>query len=112
MINKTSESSDVDENEAEYDFILKEYAGDILPSLALCLDIKLFDSFFSNMLVYLIKLLNKPESNVTEKSFVIGVIGETIANLDMIRDDISQQLFTGYSKSQTYSLVSIHIFNF
>jgi hypothetical protein len=35
-MNKDNEADDIEDNLAEYDYMLKEYAGDIIPSLALC----------------------------------------------------------------------------
>jgi hypothetical protein len=94
VINKDNDDQDED-NLAEYDHMLKEYAGDVIPSLALCLPEVEFDKYFEKVLVYLMRLLNKPETTLAEKSFVIGVIGESISNLQMISLNRSQQLFAG-----------------
>jgi hypothetical protein len=94
VINKDADDQD-EENLAEYDHMLKEYAGDVIPSLALCLPEVEFDKYFEKVLVYLIRLLNKPETTLAEKSFVIGVIGESISNVQMISLNRSQQLFAG-----------------
>ena len=94
MVNN-EESANIEDNEAEYDYMLKEYAGDVLPSLALCLNDSLFDNYFEKVLVYLFRLLNKSESTNAEKSFVIGVVGETVANLENIKANRAKQLFSG-----------------
>ncbi|CAF0848327.1 unnamed protein product [Brachionus calyciflorus] len=97
MVNN-EETTNLEDNEAEYDYMLKEYAGDVLPSLALCLNNDLFDNYFEKVLVYLIRLLNKSESTTAEKSFVIGVVGETCANIENIKSIRAQQLFSEFYK--------------
>ena len=87
--------NDLEENQAEYDYMLKEYAGDCIPSLALCLAESMFDAYFDKMLDFLLRLLNKPDSSIAEQSFVIGVVGETISNLTSIGSNRAQKLFTG-----------------
>lgn len=95
IVNKDEDGTDFDENQAEHDYMIKEYAGDIVPAIALCLTENLFDEFFDKILVYLIKILNKSDSSIAEKSFVVGVIGETVANLEQIKPNRAQQLFKG-----------------
>ena len=94
-MNKDNEVEDIEDNLAEYDYMLKEYAGDIIPSLALCLPENAFDAYFEKCLVFLIKSLNKPDSTIAEKSFVIGVVGETVSNLENVQVARAQQLFNG-----------------
>lgn len=99
MENKDEEvDEDLDDNLAEYDYMLKEYAGDIIPSLALCLPQEYFNAYFEKACVYLIKILNKSESSAAEKSFSIGVVGETLTNLDTIETGRAQKLFTEFYK--------------
>ena len=88
-------SVDIEDNQAEYDYMLKEYAGDVIPSLALCLPENMFDVYFEKCLAYLVNTLNKEDATVAEKSFVIGVVGETISNLENVKAGRAQQLFTG-----------------
>lgn len=89
-INKIDQN---EEDDAEYDFILKEYAGEILPSMALCLD---HNSFFSNIIDFLSKILTKPNSTSTEISFSIALIGEIVNNLDRINNLPAQKLFSQF----------------
>lgn len=92
--------------------MIKEYAGDLLPALALCLPYDLFDKYFDKVLQFLYRLINKPESTVAEKSFVIGVIGETISNLDNMDQFKAVNIFKGkellfYSKKfAAYIIIS------
>jgi len=99
MENKEEEcDEDLDDNLAEYDYMLKEYAGDIIPSLALCLPAECFSAYFGKACVFLVKILNKSESTSAEKSFAIGVVGETLTNLDSIEGDKAQTLFAEFYK--------------
>ena len=86
---------DSEENLAEYDYMLKEYAGDVIPSFALCLPEPYFKAYFEKACVFLVKILNKSESSPAEKSFAIGVVGETLSNLDSIDASLAQKLFSG-----------------
>lgn len=96
MENKDEEcDEDLDDNLAEYDYMLKEYAGDVIPSFALCLPEQYFSAYFEKACVFLIKILNKEESSPAEKSFAIGVIGETLANIESIDAVRAQKLFSG-----------------
>ena len=97
VMNKDEESDDLEENQAEYDYMLKEFAGDCIPSLALCLTENLFEAYFEKVAHLLIRILKKPESSTAEKSFVIGVIGETIGNLENISTQKAIALFNGFS---------------
>ena len=99
IVDQIVESFDVEENQAEYDYILKEVAGDIIPSLALCLPENMFDTYFDKCLVYLINTINKQDATVAEKSFVIGVVGETVSNLDNVKSARAHQLFTGMTNN-------------
>jgi hypothetical protein len=99
-MNKEDEISgtDYEDTQAEYDYVLKEFAGDCIPSLALCLPGQSFDPFFQRILVDLFRILQKSESSPSEKSFVIGVVGETISNLDVVPAPRAQQLFSEFYK--------------
>lgn len=70
-------------------------AGDIVPSLALCLPENMFDAYFEKVLKFLLNTLNKPDATIGEKSFVIGVVGETVANLESLKSARANQLFLG-----------------
>jgi hypothetical protein len=114
MENKEEEcDEDLDENLAEYDYMLKEYAGDVLPSFAVCLPEQYFNAYFEKAIVYLIRILNKSDSSTAEKSFAIGVVGETLSNLETIDGFRAQKLFTGINYLSFYSIVlsSLNYFN-
>jgi hypothetical protein len=84
-----------EETQAEYDYVLKEYAGEVIPSLAACLPGNMFDSFFQKISIDLFRLMHKTESSPSEQSFVIGVIGEAICNLDVLMSATAERLFSG-----------------
>jgi len=95
IVDQIVESFDVEENQAEYDYMLKEVAGDIIPSLALCLPENMFDAYFEKCLGFLINTVNKADATIGEKSFVIGVVGETVSNLESVKSARANQLFSG-----------------
>ena len=101
--------NDLEENQAEYDYMLKEYAGDCIPSLAMCLTENMFEAYFDKMLEFLLRLLNKPDASIAEQSFVIGVVGETISNLTAISAARAQKLFTGKSLIDDRPFASRHL---
>ncbi len=84
-----------DEDEAECYKMLKEYAGDIVPGLALSLPDVIFDPYFEKVLAHLLHMLNKSDSTNAELSFVIGVIGETVANMELVKSERAKQLLNG-----------------
>jgi hypothetical protein len=86
---------DLDENQAEYDYMIKEYAGDLVPALALCLPDEIFDKYFEKVLHFLHRILNKSESSIAEKSFVIGVIGETVCNMNSLNQQKAVLIYKG-----------------
>jgi hypothetical protein len=86
---------DLDENQAEYDYMIKEYAGDLVPALALCLPDDVFDKYFEKVLHFLYRILNRADSTVAEKSFVIGVIGETVGNLNNLNQQKAVLIYKG-----------------
>lgn len=96
MLNKDGDEENVEfDDQAEYDYMLKEYAGDVLPSFALCLPEATFEKYFEKVLIYLLKILNNSESSPAEESFVIGVVGETVANLSNLNAKTAQKLYAG-----------------
>jgi len=44
---------DLDENQAEYDYMIKEYTGDLVLASALCLPDEIFDKYFEKVLHFL-----------------------------------------------------------
>ena len=83
------------EGEAQCHKQLKEYAGDVVPSLALCLPGDKFAPFFEQTMRYWLATFAKADTSLVEKSFLIGVIGETIGNMDAITANVAQSLFNG-----------------
>ncbi|XP_071092179.1 importin-4-like [Haliotis cracherodii] len=71
------EDEDDDETQAEYDGMLIESAGDVLPVMARLLGGQQFLPFFSSFLTDLLKRL-KETSSTSEKSFAVGTLAETI----------------------------------
>ncbi|ESN91050.1 hypothetical protein HELRODRAFT_104231 [Helobdella robusta] len=69
-----------DEEEAEYDTLLIESAGDLIPLLAKVVPSNEFITFFSAMLPELMKKLKK-SSSVADRSFAIGTLAETMLEL-------------------------------
>ncbi|XP_074644690.1 importin-4-like [Tubulanus polymorphus] len=71
-----ADDPELEDDEAEYDTMLIEYAGDILPNLAKLVNYEQFNPYFRQIIPELKKRLKK-NSTISEKSFAIGVIGET-----------------------------------
>ena len=73
------EDGDEDE-EAEQDEMLFEYAGEIIPSLGKALTPQTFAPYFTGMLPTLLKKTKK-NASVSEKSFAVGAIADSIQSL-------------------------------
>ncbi|XP_056015924.1 importin-4-like isoform X2 [Ostrea edulis] len=71
------QDTEEDDEEAEFDGMLIESAGDVLPAMAKLLGGQTFMPFFSSFLTDLQKRL-KETSSVSERSFSIGTIAEII----------------------------------
>ncbi|XP_062580344.1 importin-4-like, partial [Saccostrea cucullata] len=71
------QDTEEDDEEAEFDGMLIESAGDVLPAMAKLLGGPVFMPFFSSFLTDLQKRL-KETSSVAERSFSIGTIAEII----------------------------------
>ena len=69
-----------DEEEAEQDEMLFEYAGEIIPNLGKALTPPVFMNYFSNLLPMLLKKTKK-NASISEKSFSVGAIAESIEPL-------------------------------
>ncbi|XP_070585747.1 importin-4 isoform X2 [Erythrolamprus reginae] len=69
-----------DEEEAEYDSMLIEYAGELIPVLAEATGGDVFAPYFAGFLPLLLNKM-KPSSSTADKSFAVGVIAETIQGL-------------------------------
>ncbi|KAK3745056.1 hypothetical protein QZH41_014548, partial [Actinostola sp. cb2023] len=66
-----------DDQQAEFDAMLIEYAGDCLPSLATAVGGQLFAPYFAGLMPLLLKKIRK-SSPTSDKSFAIGTISEII----------------------------------
>ncbi|XP_057680233.1 importin-4 isoform X2 [Corythoichthys intestinalis] len=71
---------DDDDQQAEYDALLQEYAGEGIPLLAASVPADKCAPFL-NELLPLILSKTKPSCNVAEKSFSLGIIGEILEAL-------------------------------
>ncbi|XP_033626576.1 importin-4-like isoform X1 [Asterias rubens] len=74
------EDEDEDGDQAEYDAMLIEYAGDIIPSLARALGGVAFAPYFAGTLPLLIARTKKSCSSA-EKSFATGTLSESIVGM-------------------------------
>ncbi|XP_054572446.1 importin-4 isoform X2 [Eptesicus fuscus] len=73
-----TEEDDDDEDQAEYDAMLLEYAGEAIPALAAAAGGDTFAPFFAGFLPL---LLCKTGCTVAEKSFAVGTLAESIQGL-------------------------------
>ncbi|XP_062916193.1 importin-4 [Mobula hypostoma] len=74
---ENEETESDEEQEAEYDSILLEYAGEGIPLLATAAGGQTFAPYFAGFLPLLL-CKTKPSCTVAEKSFAIGSIAETV----------------------------------
>ncbi|XP_051883850.1 importin-4 [Pristis pectinata] len=74
---ENEETESDEEQEAEYDSMLLEYAGEGIPLLAAAVGGQLFAPYFAGFLPLLL-CKTKPSCTVAEKSFAIGSIAETV----------------------------------
>ena len=80
-------NEDDDDEEAEQDEVLFEYAGDILPNLGLALnDPSKFKNYFAGMLSHLLKK-SKDKCSTAEKSFAAGSLAECMEPVSEIRSE-------------------------
>ncbi|KAK7114904.1 importin-4-like [Littorina saxatilis] len=74
------QEEDEDEQQAEYDGMLIESAGDVLPIMARLMGGEAFSPFFASFLTDLLKRL-KQTSSTAEKSFAVGTLAEVIESI-------------------------------
>ncbi|XP_076449742.1 importin-4-like [Babylonia areolata] len=74
------EEEDEDDQQAEYDGMLIESAGDVLPVMARLMGGPTFSPFFASFLTDLLKRL-KQTSSTSEKSFAVGTLAEVIESI-------------------------------
>jgi len=80
-----------DEEEAEQDEMLFEYAGEVLPNLGRALTPKAFAPYFTGLLPILLKKTKK-QCSVAERSFAIGAIADSIEPLAGVLDPFLKHL--------------------
>jgi len=74
-----------DEEEAEQDEMLFEYAGEVLPNLGRALTPPVFAPYFTGLLPLLLKKTKK-QCSVAERSFAIGAIADSVEPLAGVLD--------------------------
>ena len=74
------ELEDGDEEEAEQDEMLFEYAGEIIPNLGKAMTPATFAPYFSGLLPMLLKKTKK-NASISERSFSVGAIAESVQPL-------------------------------
>ncbi|XP_069490065.1 importin-4 [Ambystoma mexicanum] len=74
------DTDDDEEQQAEFDAMLVEYAGEGIPLVAAAVGGDAFAPFFAGFLPLLIGK-TKPNSSLAEKSFAIGTLAETVQQL-------------------------------
>ncbi|XP_063157660.1 importin-4 isoform X2 [Candoia aspera] len=77
------EDEDDDDEQAEYDCMLIEYAGEMIPVLAEATGGETFAPYFAGFLPLLINKM-KPSSSAADKSFAVGIIAETVQGLGCV----------------------------
>ncbi|KAK3085593.1 hypothetical protein FSP39_005824 [Pinctada imbricata] len=78
-----ADSEEEEDEEAEFDGMLIESAGDVLPAMAKLMGGEAFLPFFTSFLVDLVKRL-KVTSSVAEKSFAVGTIADIIKECGVV----------------------------
>ncbi|CAC5376943.1 IPO4 [Mytilus coruscus] len=86
-----------DDQQAEFDGMLIESAGDVLPAMAKLLGGDIFLPFFRSFLVDLLKRL-KETSSVAEKSFAVGTLAETLLACGQVSVNFVDQLYPLFMK--------------
>ncbi|XP_078355887.1 importin-4-like, partial [Oculina patagonica] len=94
------DDDDVDDSDqqAEFDAMLIEYAGDILPSLATAVGGQIFAPYFAGFLPLLLKKTRK-SCPVSDKSFAIGTISEVLLAMGHAIVPFVQHLFPVFMTS-------------
>ncbi|VDI78314.1 importin-4 [Mytilus galloprovincialis] len=86
-----------DDQQAEFDGMLIESAGDVLPVMAKLLGGDIFLPFFRSFLVDLLKRL-KETSSVSEKSFAVGTLAETLLACGQVSVNFVDPLYPLFMK--------------
>nr|XP_033779924.1 importin-4 [Geotrypetes seraphini] len=77
---EAEDGDDDDGQQAEYDSMLIEYAGEGIPLIALAVGGQMFAPYFAGFLPLLLSKM-KPNSSSSDKSFAVGTIAETVQAL-------------------------------
>merc|ERR1719516_728954 len=80
-----------EEEEAEQDEMLFEYAGEVLPNLGRALTPPVFAPYFTGLLPMLLKKTKK-HCSIAERSFAVGAIAESIEPLSTALGPFLQHL--------------------
>lgn len=88
---------DEDEQQAEYDSMLIESAGDVLPIMARLLGGPAFAPFFASFITDLLKRL-KQTSSTAEKSFAVGTLAEVIESIEDTTKLFVDQLYPVFQR--------------
>ncbi|XP_032225458.1 importin-4 [Nematostella vectensis] len=81
-----------DDQQAEFDAMLIEYAGDALPALATAIGGQRFAPYFAGFLPFLLKR-TKRSASTSDKSFAIGTISEVVLALEGATVPFIQHLY-------------------
>lgn len=91
------DASEEDDEQAEFDGMLIESAGDVLPAMAKLLGGEMFLPFFRSFLVDLLKRL-KETSSISEKSFAVGTLAETLLACGQVSVNFVDPLYPLFMK--------------
>lgn len=91
------DTSEEDEEQAEFDLMLIESAGDVLPAMAKILGGEMFLPFFRSFLVDLLKRL-KETSSVAERSFAVGTLAEILLACGQVSVNFIDPLYPLFMK--------------
>nr|XP_048300005.1 importin-4 [Myodes glareolus] len=90
--NAEEEEEDDDEDQAEYDAMLLEHAGEAIPALAAAAGGQSFAPFFASFLPLLLSKM-KQSCTAAEKSFAVGTLAESIQGLGTASAQFVSRLF-------------------
>jgi len=89
-----------EEEEAEQDEMLFEYAGEVLPNLGRAMTPQAFAPYFTGLLPNLLKKTKK-QCSIAERSFAIGAIADSMEPLTGVLDPFIQHLLPIFVETTT-----------
>merc|ERR1719419_1223082 len=89
-----------EEEEAEQDGMLFEYAGEVLPNLGRAMTPQAFAPYFTGLLPNLLKKTKK-QCSIAERSFAIGAIADSMEPLTGVLDPFIQHLLPIFVETTT-----------